>query len=448
MRRPVFWRDCLIATSIALTVLAVAAVLWRRAPIRQTVAQTAARTAPAPADATAVPNGFKLAWSKPSPASASPMVSGGVLVTADGGSLVGWEAATGKELWRFSEPTALCAATTAWGRVYAVYRERRGCSLAVSLDADTGKRPNQLHADSRSSEADQQILLATTLPSEGTDAYAARDPNLGWYPHMVLSAGPRRIELWYDTLLRSVEYGRATTPFEPKQQPHPGCALRSAALGKETFGVLEHCSRDDALRLTFLKMSPKKDTKPEQTSSATIPDLGFSKDARLLAVHGSDAAIYAPAGGGSNGRIIVVDEHGAVEQRFDLTLPVTAGDTQPWRTNSTLTTWWTGAGVLGLSPSDLRPLFQDPGLAGPATQMAAQLIAPTATGIAVLDAGTGARVREIQTDGAATAPSGVRLAVCGSIVLRQQGDRVLAYSPWPPVKHPPHQPAAEGRVAR
>ncbi|MGL6236318.1 MAG: Rv3212 family protein [Segniliparus sp.] len=430
MKRPVFWRDCLIATSIVLTVLAVAAVLWWRAPIRQAVSQTASRNVPPPPDAAAVPDGFDLAWSKPNAASASPMVVGGVLVTADGGSLVGWEVASGKEVWRFAEPTALCAATAAWGKVYAVYREPRGCSLVVSLDAKTGKRSSQLHADARSSEADQQVRLITTVPAEGTDAQEAQaDPSSDWYSHMVLAVGSRRVELWHDDLLRSVEYGRAPTPFEPKQQPHPGCALRSAAMGQETFAVLEHCPHDGALRLSFLKISPKKDTKPEQTFSAVVSELGFAKDARLLAVRGSRALLSVPPADGSAAKIMEVDGHGKVEQSYDLTLPVTGQDAQPWRTSAVLTTWWTGAGVVGLSPLDLAPVFQVPDLAGPATEMARQLVAPTATGIAVLDANTGERLREIPTDGAALSPSGVHLAVCGSIVLRQQGGRVLAYAP-------------------
>ncbi|WP_007469210.1 PQQ-binding-like beta-propeller repeat protein [Segniliparus rugosus] len=420
----------MIATSLALTVLVVAAVLWWRAPDRQAVSRTASRPAPAPRSATDVPEGFQLAWSKPDGAGTYPMVVGGTLVTADGGVLTGWEVATGKELWRYAQPAPICAATVAWGKVYAVYREQRGCSLVVSLDATTGARAKQLHADARSSAADQRVRLITTVPSEGAapqDDSESSDSQ--WYSHMILAVGPRRVELWHEDLLRSVEYGYVATPFEPKQQPHPGCALRSAGIGEETFAVLERCPRDTALRLSFLKITPKKDTKPEQTYSAVIPQLGSSKDVRLLAVRGSRADLYVPASDSDGAKILEVDGRGVVEKSFDLSLPVTNPDTRPWRTTPDLITWWTGAGVVGISPLHLSPLFQIPDLVGPVTEMAHQLIAPTATGIAVLDASTGAKLREIATEGAGPSQAGARLAVCGSTVLRQQDGRVLAYAP-------------------
>ncbi|ADG96699.1 conserved hypothetical protein [Segniliparus rotundus DSM 44985] len=437
MRRPVFWRDCLIAFSIALTVLAAGAVLWLRAPTRQVVAQTAARAAPSPQNAAVVPESFELAWSKSDSAASSPMVFGGTLVVADAHALTGWEIATGRQAWRFAEPMPLCAATSAWGKVFAVYRGPDGCSLVVALEAATGKRPTGLHEDTRTGNGAlfRHIRLAPTVLSQGSEGGGPGSGTGAWAPHMILALGPRHLELWHENLLRSVEYGHVTTPFEPNKQPHPGCALRSAVVGEDSFAVLERCRRDSALLLSFLKNSPKKDTEPEkacpkeQTCSAVLDTLQPGDDAELLGVVDERAALYVPATQDHPAQIAEVGMHGEVVRSTDLNTPVTEHQTPPWRTSPALITWWTGAAVVGLSAESLAVVFQTPGLVGPATEMGGQLIAPTADGLAVLDPATGARLRDIPMQGAnAGGKGGVSLAVSGSSVIRQQGGKVLVYS--------------------
>jgi hypothetical protein len=437
MRRPVFWRDCLIALSIVLTVLAAGAVLWLRAPTRLVVAHTATRPAPVPQSAAVVPQSFELAWSKSDKAASSPMVFGGTLITADGNALTGWEIATGRQMWRFAEPMPLCAATSAWGKVFAVYRGPSGCSLVMALQAATGTRPTGLHEDTRTGNGAlfRQVRLAPTVLSQGSEGGGPGSAAGAWTPHMILALGPRHLELWHESLLRSVEYGHVATPFEPNKQPHPGFALRSAVVGEDSFAVLERCRRDSALLLSFLKNSPKKDTEPEkacakeQTCSAALDTLSPGDDAELLGVGGEHAALYVPATQDRPAQIAEVGMRGEVIRSTDLDTPVAEHPTQPWRTSPALITWWTGTAVVGLSAESLAVVFQAPGLVGPATEMGGQLIAPTAAGLAVLDPATGARLRDIPMEGAdAGGKSGVSLAVSGSSVIRQQGGHVLVYS--------------------
>ncbi|MEV0946068.1 hypothetical protein [Rhodococcus sp. NPDC049939] len=394
--------DLIIAAGIALAVLVAFTVVWLRSDARKTTSVTAAEPPPALVTAQSVPPTLNPTWESPSSATTTPLVAGGAVVTAEGGEVVGRDALSGTELWRYQRSLALCGVTAEWEKIVAVYRDHRGCSQVTELDGGTGRRLAQ-----RTSDADSEV----TVQSDGT---------------YVSSLGDSRLELWRSDLVRTVEYGRVDAPVNPGDQPRSGCELIDADSSSSRLAVLERCPGEVADRLTIMNPSPKDNREPEEYGSSVLAALDAGVEgARILGVSGETTAVYLPPGRTSGPRIGLFDGAGNPVSEYALSVPVSAD--QATTTNGSVVTWWTGTAVVVLGASDLAPRWTFPDALGPGAVMAGNLLVPVDSGIAVLDLSTGSQIRTIPVERESrTEP--ITTTVAGDIILEQRGGRVVALS--------------------
>ena len=387
--------DVAVAAAIAIVVAVAVTVFWLRSDARGTTSVTA-ETPPAEAgSAASVPETLSEIWHADSPVAAAPIVAGGAVATADGGTVTGRDRLTGAELWRYQRDMPLCGAIGAWNTVVAVYRDQRGCSQVTQLDGGTGERRAQ-----RSSDADD----AVTLSYDGT---------------YVVSRGSERMEVWRSDLVRTLEFGRVDAPVNPGKQPRSGCALSSAAAGGTRVSVLMRCPGEAGDRLSVLDAVPKDNQEPKETGS----NLVGSGDARLIAASGDRTAVYLPAGPLGGARIAVYDGTGSEIASHPVAGPVGADATAA--RNGGVFTWWTGTDLIALSTSELAPRWTMSGALGPGAIMAGSLLVPVSGGIAVVDPTTGVERRRIPvTRDDETGP--IATAIVGDVVLEQRGDQVFA----------------------
>lgn len=390
--------DVAVAAIIAIVVAVAATVIWIRSDARGTTSVTADVPAPEASTALSVPETLNEIWRADSPVTTAPIVAGGAVATADGGTVTGRDRLTGDELWRYQRDMPLCGAIGAWNTVVAVYRDQRGCSQVTQLDGATGERKAQ-----RSSDADDVV----TLSYDGT---------------YVVSRGSERMEMWRSDLVRTLEFGRVDAPINPGKQPRTGCELSSAAAGGTRVSVLMHCPGEAGDRLSVLDAVPNDNQEPKEFGSSLIGAAG-APGTRLIAASGDRTAVYLPPGPTSGPRIAVYDGTGSEIASYPLAGPVSPDATAA--RNGSVFTWWTGTELIALSTSELAPRWTMSGAVGPGAIMAGSLLVPVTDGIAVLDPATGAEQRRIPvTRDAAAAP--IATAVVGDVVLEQRGDEVVA----------------------
>ncbi|TQF66088.1 PQQ-binding-like beta-propeller repeat protein [Rhodococcus spelaei] len=398
--------DVVAACAIAVVVLVAAGVIWLRSDARGTVSVTAEHPAAPAETALSVPETLTEAWRASSRETAFPLVAGGAVVTADDGTVLGRDPATGTELWRYQRDMPLCGAVDAWHTVVAVYRDRLGCGQVTQLDGSTGARQAQ-----RNSDADESV----TLSEDGT---------------YLTSRGSSRLEVWRSDLVRTLEFGRVDAPVNPGAQPRSGCTLLSSASSSSRLAVLERCPGESADRISILNPAPKDNSKPEEYGSTLLDDAG--KDvtgAAVLAVSGDRTAVYAPPGVGGGARIAVYDGSGSLVNQF----PV-SGDVSPTARvvrSGPIFAWWTGSRVISLRATDFTPGWTVDGALGPGTAMAGQFLVPVDGAVAVVDPTTGAEVRRVPVDRAGPTPATlggapITSAALGGVLLEQRGDDLVA----------------------
>jgi len=392
-------RDLAAAAAIVLVVVVLAGVLWVRSEARATSSITAAVPAAPLAAATGVPTSVTQAWQAPSAATASPVVVGGAVVTADGSQVSGRDPSTGRVLWSYRRDLPLCAATGQWNRAVAVYRSDRGCSDVTSLEGSTGARGPQ-----RDSEADNAVSLA------GDGTYLA-------------SVGATRMEVWRSDLVRTLEFGRVDAPVNPGSQPRPGCTLRSVSSSTQRVAVVLSCPGEQGDRLSLLSPAPSDPTKPTELGSTLLGGAG----ARVLAVAGDRTAIYLP---GAQPRIGLYDSSAALIASYPVpggpATDAPRGLVEPTTSNGSVVTWWTGSSMLALRAGDLTMAWSLPGALGPGTPMAGQLLVPTQAGLLEVSPATGAAGTTIPVNRGSTSPGPIGLAVAGDVILEQRGTTVTA----------------------
>lgn len=395
--------DVAVTAAIAIVVVMAVAAIWIRSDARGTTSVTSSTPAAEALPALTPPESLSELWRAPSASTSAPVVADGVVATADGDAVIGRDRVTGDELWRYRRDMPLCGAIGAWNTVVAVYRDQRGCSQVTQLDGATGARKAQ-----RSSDADD----AVTLSYDGT---------------YVVSRGATRMELWRSDLVRTLEFGRVDAPINPGKQPHPGCALRSAAAGGTRVSVLMTCPGEAGFRLSELDAAPKDNQEPHELGTAVVGAAG-SPGARLIAASGDRTAVYLPADATAGQRIAVYDGSAAEVASYPVTGPVSADATAA--RNGSVFTWWTGSELIALSTSELAPRWTAPiDPLGPGAITAGSLLVPVPGAVAVLDPATGAEQHRIPVDrgtGAGTTGGPVTTSITGDVVLEQRGDLVVA----------------------
>ncbi|WP_238412747.1 Rv3212 family protein [Saccharothrix deserti] len=397
------WRtkgDFIGLTLVVVGVLVASLVVWLTSDARNTTSQTGPSQITPLQPLTTLPPSLSEIWRAPSSATPVPVNLDSIVVTGDGGEVVGHDALTGDVRWRYARDWPLCTVSTAWGRVFAVHRKDTNCSEVTTLDTASGKRGPQRNGDAE---------LGTRLLNEGSH---------------VLTTGETFAEVYRrDDLVRSMEYGQLRAIVNPNKQPRTNCTYGSFAVTGGKIALIERCpTQDPSDRLTVLKPNPEKSDEPQVISTAVIGE----KNARVIAVTANRVAVAAP------GRIVVFDsETGGLVANYpvDVTAEELAGD-PPGRVVSTFTStaniyWFTGSKTVALSLSDLNPLWTANNTLGPGTTLVGRLLVPVADGLKVLDQVTGAEAASIQINrNGYTGP--IEMATEGPIVLEQRGGTLVA----------------------
>ncbi|MBS9533629.1 hypothetical protein KIH27_08530 [Mycobacterium sp. M1] len=402
--------DLTAAAVLTIIVAVTGVIVWWTSDARATVSRPiAASEAPAtnPPAAGAVPEALTPLWTAASPATGSPILVSGTLVTGAGREMTGRDPVTGQVRWTYARGVNLCAVSWIYRYAVAVYPDARGCGQVSTVLAATGHR-----GPARTSYADRTV----TVSSEGGS---------------VLSFGSTRLELWRSDMVRVLSYGEIDARVKPSARGlGQGCTLLSAAAASSSVSVLESCSGRSGLQLTLLRPG-KEDDEPELQQ---VPQPGVAADAgaRVLAVTDSDTgtntAVYLPT---PHPRVVVVDQTGATVAETQLSGPPAAASATVAVSRPTgLICWWTGAAVQVFDSGTLAHRFTVPATGatvplGPAMSMADRLLIPVTGGVGVYDPDTGQRERIIPVS-RPPGTSGVVPAVSGATVLEQRGDDVVA----------------------
>lgn len=395
----------IVVVVVLVVVVAVSAVaIWATSSAKNTESDPAAVPAAPIAEATEVPREVTEAWRATSPATTSPVAIGGVVVTGDGGAVVGHDAATGAALWSYTRDLPLCTVTgwDAGGRNYAlaIYRNDRGCSEVTALNAADGTR-----ASSRTSDADNSLDISTD-----------RD--------YAVAQGDTRLEVWRTDLVRTIEYGRVDAPVNPQTQPRSGCEFVSSGIGDSRVAVIERCGIEPGYRLTILGATLDSEEKLEEFASTIITgELGTPP--RIVAVNQTGVALYLSSPGpvletyGIDGtiknRTTVLGDAVGVESK-----PIASGD---------VITFWTGKSTVVIDPTNLAARFQVPETLGPGVVMAGSLLLPSATGISRHNLGDGQPISSIPVQRAGYTGGIITLADIGDHILQQWGSTVSVLAP-------------------
>ena len=395
----------LAAAAIAVVVVVTAVAIWWNSDARATSSRPATAPIPAPAAARSVPTVLAPLWTAPSPASATPVVVSGAVITGDGRQMQGRDPLSGEVLWSYARGAQLCAVSWVYRYALAVYPDSRGCGQVSAIDAGTGRR-----GPARSSYADRQVSLS----SDGST---------------VLSAGATRLELWRSDLVRVLAYGEIDAPVKPSaHRVGSGCTLLSAAASSSAVSVLENCpgqpeADHHQMRLTLIRPA-KEDDEPE-LHHLPQPEITGESGARVLTVSGTRTAVYLPT---PRPRVEVIDENGGTVASNLLAEPVTRSGAVARA--GELLTWWTGPTVVVFDAANLTYRYtisadesQTP--LGPGTMMADRLLIPVRGGIGVYDPATGHRERLIPVQRTA-GEAAVIPAVSGTTVLEQRGTDLFA----------------------
>jgi outer membrane protein assembly factor BamB len=394
--------DLIAAAAIATAVAMVIAAFWWNSSMRATISRQAAEPAAAAVAPTGVPAALTQRWTATSARTLSPIVVSNTVVTGDERTVAGLDPQTGLQRWAYARDTDLCGVSYVYDLAVAVYPDSRGCGQVSGIKAGTGQR-----GPTRTSYADNQVVLT----SDGS---------------AVLSTGPTRLELWRSDLVRILSYGELDARVKPVHQAvGTGCTLMSAAGTDTAVSVLEACRDTKDLRLTLIK--PAKEEDEPDTKRIALPGLAVDSDARVLAVSGTNTAVFLPT---PRPTVVVYDETATKVSETPLRSGVTVGGAAPAVTRAgDFISWWTGSSVVVFDKKlDYRYTLDALDPLGPATMMAGKLLVPLADGLGVYDPANGTAERVISI----AHPQGrgpVLPAVSGSMVIEQRGSAMAGFGP-------------------
>jgi hypothetical protein len=392
------------AAAIAAVIAVAAGVIWWTSDARATESRSAAVELKALTPAQAVPGALRPLWSAASPHTVTPVVTGGAVVTGDGGTVSGRDPSTGDVAWTYRRDRELCGVTWLYRSAVAVYPDRRGCGQVSTIDGSTGRR-----GPTRSGYADKAIELST----DGTT---------------VLAAGPTRLETWRSDMVRVIGYGEVDARVKPVHVGiGQGCRQLSAAASSAAVAVLQACPGKADVQLTVLTPADQDD----EPIVKDIPQPGIGPDAGawVIAVSDTSTALYVPT---PDPHVVIYDDTGTAVSASALTAPPSAAGLRTGAVTRAggLITWWTGNSVVVFDATKLayRYAIAADGPAaplGPATMMADRLLIPIDNGVAVYEPSAGKPERVIPVQRAAV-DGPVVPAVAGSTLLEQRGAELVA----------------------
>lgn len=411
--RPERWRrgDVVAALGLAGLLAIGTVVLWLTSPVAGTTSATAdppitASTAPPET----VPAIFVEAWRAPSAATPSPVVVGPAVVTADGGAVIGREATTGIERWRYERDIPLCTVSGAFrfadggaGRVLTIFQNGAYCSEMTALVPATGARAEQRNPD---------VAAGTHVVDGGM---------------FVALTGSDYFEVLRSDLVKTLEYGAVRAPEQPGRQPRPGCRYGSIAVTANRVGVIERCPQETTDRLTVLVADGDNGADwPQEEFSVPLPAGGGV----LVAISADRVAVALP----NPARLLVYGSDGAPRVEVPLDVPDTdlaalaEAPLAVTTRDGERTYWWTGSHTVALDSSQLVPLWTAGVTLGPGTEYAGRWLLPIHGGLQVLDPARGETLATIsiyREDPVAA----VGMATQGDVLLEQRGDELVALRP-------------------
>jgi hypothetical protein len=402
--------DLIVASVLAVSVLAGFATLWWNSDARHATLTTAPDGGVTVSPTGQLPSALTEAWRAPSPATPVPLVQGGTVVTGDAGDagvtgvtedagvVAGRDLVSGAVRWSYRRDLPLCTVAAAFQQAVAVYRRGETCSEVTVLHWADGQRGPQ-----------------RTGPVEAPTRLAANG-------NQVAASGQRYLEVWRSDLVRTLTYGHLPTPAQPAIQPRPDCAHGSLALGPGRLAVVEQCP-GERIRLTVQRSDPKQPDQPEVDFSTLLQ----GQQARVVAVSRDRVAVALP----DPARLLVLDAEGKPVAEHPLAVPDSdlQGNPPGGLVEVTATPakvyWFTGSATIALDAADLRPLWTRPGSLGTGSEVAGRLLLPMPGTLAVLDTATGQQVGALPVDrGGYRGPVGT--ASAGAVVLEQRGDTLVA----------------------
>jgi hypothetical protein len=399
--------DVVVAVALTVVLIGVGVVLWVTSDAAHTSSRPAAEPITPPPGVTGVPALVTEAWRAPSGATVAPVVAGPAVVTADGGRVVGRDAATGEERWSYERDRPLCTVAAGFpradsgrGRVLALYAgDAEWCSELTSLRPDTGERVGASNPD---------VRPGTRFAAAGSS---------------VVATGAAYLEVMRSDLVKTLEYGDVPAPVQVGQQPRPHCTHASTAIGGDRLGIVERCPGEGSDRLTLVAADGDDAESPEVDFSTPLP----GGSAVVVAVSAERVAVALPG----PPRLLVYDHAGRQVAEHPLDVP-DADLTDPPGGLPTTTapdqqvTWWTGSRTIVLDGRELAPRWTVPDALGPAVAYADALVVPVPGGLRVLHPGSGADLGTLPVD---RPPGPVRLAALGEVLLEQRAGDVVALRP-------------------
>lgn len=395
--------DFIAVALLSVAVLVVASLVYVFSDARATTSETTSAPAPELPVVNTLPPTLAEVWRAPSGGTQAPTWIGTVVVTGDGGEVVGRDPLSGEARWRYRRDLPLCTITAAWDKALVSYSKGTGCSEITSLDPVSGNRGPQRNGDAE---------LGSRLLTEGSH---------------VLTTGKKYVEVYRkDDLVRSMEYGQLRAIVNPNKQPRTGCEYGSFTVTTGKVALIERCYQNDPSdRLTVLKPNPEKSDTPEVFSSVVVG----GKGARVVAVTNNRVAVAVP---GSPAKLTVFDaDTGGLISEYPLDLPESdlAGDPPNGVVPITVSTagvyWYTGSRTIALSLEDLSPKWTVQGAVGSGSTLAGQALIPVKDGIKVLDQLTGTEVGTIPVNRQGY-EGAIQSSTIGPVVLEQRGTTLVA----------------------
>lgn len=388
-----------LAVGALIVVVAVVAgfMVWWTSDARATVSDPATTPLAAAIPASAVPDGFSVAWQAPSPVTTRPVVAGPAVVTGDGSTVLGHDPATGQVRWSYSRDIPLCTVGSGWGYAIAVYRKWHNCSEVTSLQGPTGVRGPQSDSDAE---------FGTRLLFDG---------------EYVTATGGRIVESWRSDLVRTQQYG---IPVDIRNAGNnmrrPNCTYPSEAVGADRVGLIEKCPGDPGDRVTMIRAHPSSDETPDEVMSTVVG----GAQASVVAVTADRIAVVRR----DTGTLIVYNTAGTVQGEFPVRtapIPPSGATTVEATTNAGIVYWYTGTSTVALDQNTLAPLWTVDGTLGPGTLFGGKLVIPVPGGLAVCDPVTGVKQRVIPVDRQGY-QGPVGSATIGNMLLEQRGATLVA----------------------
>ena len=235
--------DRSIAAALAVVVAVIGLLVYRSSDIRNaslavtpsTPATGAWAAGSVPAPTTAVPTALTQKWSAATDprygAVASPS---GVVVTSAQHSVTAHDAVTGLVRWTYTRSNRDLCAVASGDRapadmssqasvpgVVTVFQENGFCSQVSTFDPVTGARGN-----------------VRTSANQPGGSLAFGGSYAGWL-------GPTRLEVWRYDLVRTIQYGDQANPPKPGFS-RLGCTFTDLALATNQFATVEHCPAESS----------------------------------------------------------------------------------------------------------------------------------------------------------------------------------------------------------